>query len=107
MRHHGAGLRRLTKDDALVEQLKLDWRQANLDDANRAMLAYAAKLTLEPWSMVEADVIVLRQVGFSDTDILDINQIVGYYAYVNRLAQGLGVELEDFWGEDEPGRSAE
>lgn len=47
--------------------------------------------------MVEADVIALRKNGFSDTDILDINQITGYYAYVNRLADGLGVELEDFW----------
>ena len=107
MQHHGAGLRRLIKDDALIEQLKRDWRQADLDDANRAMLTYAAKLTLEPWNMVEADVMALRQAGFSDTDILDINQIVGYYAYVNRLAQGLGVELEDFWSEDQPGRNME
>lgn len=48
--------------------------------------------------MVEADVIALHDAGFSDRDILDINQIAGYYAYVNRLASGLGVELEDFWG---------
>lgn len=61
------------------------------------MLAYAVKLTLEPGHMIEADVIVLRDAGFSDRDILDINQITGYYAYVNRLASGLGVELEDFW----------
>ena len=61
------------------------------------MLTYAEKLTLEPWHMVENDVVLLRNKGFSDTDILDINQITGYYAYVNRLADGLGVELEDFW----------
>lgn len=61
------------------------------------MLAYAVKLTLEPGNMVETDVIALRRAGFSDRDILDINQIAGYYAYVNRLASGLGVELEDFW----------
>lgn len=99
MRHHGEGLRRLTKDEALVRQLKEDWRQAELDEAQRAMLAYAEKLTVEPWNMVEKDVVALRRAGFSDTDILDINQIVGYYAYVNRLAQGLGVELEEFWDE--------
>jgi uncharacterized peroxidase-related enzyme len=64
------------------------------------MLRYAAKLTLAPWNVVEEDVKALRQAGFSDTDILDINQIVGYFAYVNRLAQGLGVELEAFWDED-------
>ena len=49
--------------------------------------------------MVEADIIALREAGFSDSAILDINQVTGYYAYVNRLADGLGVELEDFWRE--------
>lgn len=58
------------------------------------MLDYAVKLTLEPWAMVQEDVIRLRTAGFEDTAILDINQVTGYYAYVNRLADGLGVELE-------------
>jgi alkylhydroperoxidase family enzyme len=49
--------------------------------------------------MVEADVNALRNIGFSDSAILDINQVTGYYAFVNRLADGLGVELESFWGE--------
>ena len=97
MTHHGAGLLRLTKDENLVAQLKQDWRQAALSAADHAMLTYAEKLTLEPWHMVENDVVALRENGFSDSDILDINQITGYYAYVNRLADGLGVELEDFW----------
>lgn len=61
------------------------------------MLDYAIKLTLEPWNMVEDDVIVLREQGFSDSAILDINQVTGYYAYVNRLADGLGVGLEAYW----------
>ena len=65
------------------------------------MLDYAIKLTLEPWNMVEDDVISLRTQGFSDSAILDINQVTGYYAYVNRLADGLGVELETFW-DNEP-----
>jgi alkylhydroperoxidase family enzyme len=60
------------------------------------MLTYAEKLTLEPGRMVEADVIALRDAGFTDAGILDINQITGYYAFVNRLADGLGVELEGF-----------
>lgn len=63
------------------------------------MLTYAEKLTLQPWAMVQADVQALRTVGFRDADILDINQVTGYYAYVNRLADGLGVQLEAFWGE--------
>ena len=59
------------------------------------MLEYAVKLTLEPWNMVEADVTALREAGFGDAAILDINQVTSYYAYVNRLADGLGVELEE------------
>lgn len=93
----------MTNDDALVAQLKTDWRQATLTDQDRAMLTYAEKLTLQPWAMVQADVEALRTVGFSDADILDINQVTGYYAYVNRLADGLGVQLEAFWGEEGEG----
>jgi alkylhydroperoxidase family enzyme len=47
--------------------------------------------------MVQGDALALRAAGFSDAAILDINQVTGYYAYVNRLANGLGVELEPFW----------
>ena len=65
------------------------------------MLEYVEKLTLRPWDMVENDVVALREVGFSDAAILDINQVTGYYAYVNRLADGLGVALESYWEEDQ------
>ena len=91
----------MSRDDELVKQLKLDWRMARLDEADRAMLLYVDKLTLRPWEMVEEDVIALREVGFSDAAILDINQVTAYYAYVNRLADGLGVELEPYWAEGE------
>jgi uncharacterized peroxidase-related enzyme len=74
---------------------------ARLDEADRAMLLYVDNLTLRPWEMVEEDVIALREVGFSDAAILDINQVTAYYAYVNRLADGLGVELEPYWAEGE------
>lgn len=59
------------------------------------MLCYAEKLTVEPWNMVEDDVVQLREVGFTDCDILDINQVTSYYAYVNRTADGLGVGIEE------------
>jgi GNAT superfamily N-acetyltransferase len=74
-----------------------NFRQADLSPADRAMLEYAAKLTQEPWNMVERDVQALREAGFGDEAILDINQVTGYYAFVNRLADGLGVELETMW----------
>ncbi len=58
------------------------------------MLEYAEKLTLRPRDMEQADVVALREKGFSDSAILDINQVTGYYAFANRLADGLGIELE-------------
>ena len=65
------------------------------------LLDYAAKLTREPRAMREDDVTRLREQGFEDRDILHINMIAGYYAFVNRLTDGLGVELETMWDEQE------
>ena len=64
------------------------------------MLSYAVKLSLEPWEMGEADIQKLRDAGFSYAGILDIVHVTGYYAYVNRIAEGLGVDLEAFWEEN-------
>lgn len=61
------------------------------------MLDYAVKLTRDPGSIGVADAQALRKAGFDDRCILDICQIVAYYNYVNRLADGLGVELEEGW----------
>ncbi len=58
------------------------------------MLTFSEKLTVEPSSMAENDVAALKSAGFSDRDVLDICEVVGYYAYVNRIADGLGVDLE-------------
>ena len=60
------------------------------------MLSYAEKLTLRPAGMVEDDVFALRNEVFSDRDVLDICEVVGYYAYVNRIADGLGVPTESW-----------
>lgn len=64
------------------------------------MLRYAEKLTREPASVRESDVGKLRAVGFTDTDILHIAEVVGYFAYANRIADGLGIPLEDWITED-------
>ena len=64
------------------------------------MLSYSVKLSQEPWNVEEADLQELRNAGFSNAGILDIVHVTGYYAYVNRLADGLGVELETFWKEN-------
>ncbi|HET6771391.1 MAG TPA: peroxidase [Actinomycetota bacterium] len=58
------------------------------------MLRYAEKLTRTPATTTKEDVDGLRRAGFSDEDILHIAEVTAYYAYVNRIADGLGVELE-------------
>jgi uncharacterized peroxidase-related enzyme len=80
-----------------VAVMKQDYRQAELSQSDRAMLDYVAKLTLAPSTVEEIDVIRLRQAGFGDKAILEVNQITGFFAWCNRTIDGLGVELEDFW----------
>ena len=58
------------------------------------MLRYVQKLTRTPAEMNRDDVESLRLAGFADAAVLDICQVAAYYAFVNRLADGLGVELE-------------
>ena len=94
MQHHGAGLLRLTEDEALVKGLTEDYMSVELPPADRAMLDYVAKLTRAPGTMERSDVEELRAAGFPDDAILDINQVTGYFAFANRLADGLGLELE-------------
>ena len=60
------------------------------------MLRFAVKLTTTPAAMGGADVEALQSAGFSDRDILDIVEVVGYYAYANRVADGLGIETESW-----------
>ena len=63
------------------------------------MLIYATKLTHTPSRKTSRDVDQLRVVGFSDRDVLDIAEVTAYYAYANRIADGLGVPSET-WIDD-------
>lgn len=78
-----------------------DWRTARLREVDRAMLEYAMKLTHEPGNMVEADVIALREAGLDDTAIHDLAQVVAMFNYYNRLADGLGIAIDDSDESDE------
>ena len=81
--------------DQLVETLRADFRSAQIAAADCQMLEYAAKLTNHPSEIAAADVDGLRQTGFDDRAIHDICAITAYFAFVNRIADGLGVKLED------------
>lgn len=82
-----------------MNALEADPATAPLTDRERAIVDYAIKLTTSPDAMTEADVSALREAGLPDAAILDACQIVAYYNYVNRLADGLGVELEPYWSD--------
>ncbi len=72
----------------------MNWRVAGLSAERLAMLSYVEKLTKTPADMAKDDVDALVAVGFTDSDILHICEVTAYYAYVNRIADGLGVQLE-------------
>ena len=94
MVHHSAWFRRLGADEGLPKQLLDDYATAAIDAADRAMLDYASKVTREPAAVTQGDVDGLKAHGFSDAAVLDICQVAAYFAYANRIADGLGVELE-------------
>ena len=91
MESHAEFLRRVTLDEELAAALRRDYRQAILSDPDRAMLDYAAKLTLNPAQVCAEDLDQLRRVGFDDRAILQINLIASWFNYINRVADGLGV----------------
>jgi uncharacterized peroxidase-related enzyme len=95
--HHVAGLRRLLADDEHVDGLLSALQAGNLtalEPRLRAMLAYARRLTLEPASVAATDLDALRAAGLDDGEILEVNQVVAYFAYANRTVSGLGVTTE-------------
>lgn len=81
--------------DAFVEAIAKDWRTADLSDPDRALCEFAAKLTHRQHDMTPADLDALRARGFDDTAIHDATQVVGYFNYISRVADALGVEDED------------
>ena len=71
-----------------------DRPEAAFEGKELALLAYTRKLTLHPGEMVAADVAACREAGAADAEILEVNQVCGYFSYANRCLNGLGVTLE-------------
>lgn len=87
-------MRRQFKDDALADRIVANYETAGLDARRLAMCRFADKLTRTPGAMTPADLEPMRAAGLSDTDILHVCEVVAYYAYANRIADGLGVLSE-------------
>ncbi len=103
MIHHGAGLRRLLsakriddpEQESIFRALFPGPMDQSISPTDQAMLEYALKLTDRPGEILEGDVVALREAGFDDRTIHDICAITAYFAFANRIADGLGVKLED------------
>lgn len=92
--HHSAALRREPGGAALEEAVVSGDLDA-LPPRLRALHSYAIALTTSPSAVAEADVRALLAAGLTEREVIDANQVVSYFNYVNRVAEGLGVELED------------
>lgn len=88
---HAAALRLRTKDAALVDRLAVNYRHVELDPRDRALLDFAVKLTKTPEVCGQSDLELLREVGFSDEDILHIVEVTAIFNYNVRLATATGL----------------
>ncbi len=97
--HHFAGLKRLLRDDAKAAAIRKaldreDLSAMPLTDAEIAALEYATVLTRDPGGITRGRLDGLRAAGYSDGEILEINQVTAYFAYANRTVTGLGCCLD-------------
>lgn len=93
--HHFAGLQRLLGDEARGQAIRAaiearDPGAAPLEPGQAQAMVYARRLTEDPASVTAADIEALRDAGFDDGEILEINQVTAYFAYANRTVLGLG-----------------
>lgn len=97
--HHSVGVKKNMGDDAKCEAILRSINNGNTDQAFdiklNAGITYAKKLTRDLKNVIESDIDNLKSVGFNDGEILEINQVVSYFNYVNRVVVGLGVDLEE------------
>ena len=87
--------------DAFVHAVARNWRSAPLGTQDKALCEFAEKLTVSSSRMTPDDLDQLRAVGLDDRAIHDATQVIAYFNYINRIADALGVETEDFippWG---------
>lgn len=96
--NHWANARHLTNDDQKADAIEKALHEKSpetvFESAELALMQYAEKLTMSPGDMQEDDVLALKNTGLDDGQILEANQIIAYFNYVNRLLNGLGVTTD-------------
>jgi len=93
--HHGEALRFYLKNGDQLEAIKKGGLPEEADQRVKTLVDYALKLTSEPGNVTKNDLEVLRKAGIGDSEILDLVLLTSYMNYVNRIAQGLGVEHDE------------
>ena len=96
MEAHAVEFRSECKDDDLALAVKTDWRKADLSNLDKALCGFAEKLTSETWSIEQADIDRLKSSGLDDRGVTDAVEVIAYFNYMNRIADGLGVDPEDW-----------
>ena len=97
--HHFSGMKRLLGDDATANRIRAaleanDLAEAGFRPDELAAMKYARVLTKMPGTLVEADIKALRQAGYDDGQVLEINQVCAYFSYANRTVLGLGCSTD-------------
>lgn len=98
VQHHFSGFKRLLdhseKASNYLDLVRQDKLKEFFDEQYSSGITYAKKLTLELQNINESDVVALKTAGFTDGEILEINQVTAYFNYANRTVVGLGVSLK-------------
>ena len=92
--HHTEALELVEDDPDALRHLLESFTTKHESPRNKALLAYAAKLTLDPKDITVDDIEDMREAGLTDEEILRANLITAYFNLSNRISLGLGVELE-------------
>jgi uncharacterized peroxidase-related enzyme len=82
---HGAIARIRARNPRIADQVASDWRKAELDDRQRAILEVAVRFAVEPWTVTEQHLDALRKHGLTDDDVWDVGAIAAFFAMSNRL----------------------
>ena len=98
MESHAAEFRSECKSDELARAIKTNWRGADLSNLDKELCKFAEKLTSKPWSIEQADIDRLKSLGLDDRGVTDAVEVIAYFNYITRVADGLGVDPEDKMG---------
>ena len=80
----------------MADEVAKNWKKSALTEQQKAICYFAVKLTLNPGHIEVNDVSIIKKFGYSDKDLSEIVQIVSYFNYINRVADGLGLAPEYF-----------